>query len=200
MFYKVVRALCAVFLRLAFRFRVVGLENVPDGGGFILAANHRSNWDPVLAGIPVKRHKVCYMAKAELFQKNALFARIITALGAFPIERGKGDTGAIDWADRIITGGGVLGMFPEGTRSKTGTPGRPKSGVAMIAQQTGADVVPCAVCFGERIGFRSPVTVRYGKPIENARFGFGAEIAPHEHKEASRLVMDEIVRLLEDGI
>ena len=78
MFYKVVRALCAVFLRLAFRFRVVGLENVPDGGGFILAANHRSNWDPVLAGIPVKRHKVCYMAKAELFQKNALFARIIT--------------------------------------------------------------------------------------------------------------------------
>lgn len=128
MFYKVVRALCAVFLRLAFRFRVVGLENVPDGGGFILAANHRSNWDPVLAGIPVKRHKVCYMAKAELFQKNALFARIITALGAFPIERGKGDTGAIDWADRIITGGGVLGMFPEGTRSKTGTPAAPSRG------------------------------------------------------------------------
>ena len=48
MFYKVVRALCAVFLRLAFRFRVVGLENVPDGGGFIIAANHRSNWDPVM--------------------------------------------------------------------------------------------------------------------------------------------------------
>ncbi len=200
MFYKVIRALCAVFLRLAFRFRVVGLENIPDGGGFILAANHRSNWDPVLAGIPLKRHRVCYMAKAELFQIFASVAGVVVALGAFPVEVGQGDSGGLVRADRIITGGGVLGMFPEGTRSKTGTPGRPKSGVAMIAQQTGADVVPCAVCFGERIGFRSRVTVRYGRPIENGRFQFSGEAVPHELKAASRLVMDEIVGLLEDGI
>lgn len=200
MFYKVVRALCAVFLRLAFRFRVVGLENVPDGGGFILAANHAPT------GTRCWRGSRSSATRSATWPRRSSSRRTRSSPGSSPrwapsrIERGKGDTGAIDWADRIITGGGVLGMFPEGTRSKTGTPGRPKSGVAMIAQQTGADVVPCAVCFGERIGFRSPVTVRYGKPIENARFGFGAEIAPHELKEASRLVMDEIVRLLEDGI
>lgn len=199
-FYRFARAACAVFLRLAFRFRTVGTENIPDSGGFILAANHRSNWDPVFVGIPVKRHQVCYMAKAELFHKNVILTKLITALGAFPIERGKGDTGAIDWADRVLNEGGVLGMFPEGTRSKTGVPGRPKSGVAMIAQQTGADVVPCAVCFGERLGFRSPVTIRYGRPIKNSAFQFSGEVTPHELKAASHLVMGKIVELMEDGV
>ena len=90
-------------------------------------------------------------------------------------------------------------MFPEGTRSKDGTPGKPKSGVAMIASQTNASVLPCAVCYGKELRFRTRLTIRYGPLIPYERLGFSqANAAPREIKAASRLIMDEIVRLLEE--
>lgn len=96
-----------------------------------------------------------------------------------------------------VRSGAVLGMFPEGTRSKDGTPGKPKSGVAMIASQTNASVLPCAVCYGKELRFRTRLTIRYGPLIPYERLGFSqANAAPREIKAASRLIMDEIVRLL----
>lgn len=198
MLYRLGIFLCKVLVHLLFRCEVEGLEHVPANDGFILAANHRTNFDPLFVAAPL-RQQVHFMAKAELF-KNKFFGKLLLGLGAFPVERGKGDTGAIGWATGVLRGGGVLGMFPEGTRSKDGKPGRPKSGAAMIACQTGEDVLPCAVCYGEKLGFRSLVRVRYGKPIPVAQLGFtsATEISPHEIKEASRMIMNQIVDLLEE--
>lgn len=197
MLYKVGIFLCGVFVRLLFRLRVEGIEHVPKGEGFILAANHRTNFDPLFVAVPLKP-QVFFMAKAELFK--GIMRPLLLGLGAFPIERGKGDTGAIDWAVRVIKNGGVLGMFPEGTRSPNGMPGKPKSGAAMLACRTHAQVVPCAICYGEHLKFRGLITVRYGKPITREELGFTSnDIVPAELKEASRRIMGTVVKILEEN-
>lgn len=185
-------------LRVLFRITVEGEENIPRHKGFILVANHRTNFDPLLAVFKIYK-QVRFMAKAELF-RSRVGGWFFRSVGAFPVERGRGDTGAVDWAIALIRAGEVLGMFPEGTRSPDGKTLRPKSGTAMVAMQTGADVLPCALCFGEKLGFRGSVTIRYGKLIENAALGFTpGSNSPHEIKAASRVIMDTIIGLTEEG-
>ena len=195
MLYKVGRKLCMILLWILFSVKVEGKEHIPRKG-YILVANHRTNFDPlfVVTGIHAQ---VCFMAKAELF-RNPLLGWVIKHLGAFPVERGKGDTGAIDWAVNLIRDGKVLGMFPEGTRSVSGVPQRPKSGAALIAMQTGADLLPCAVCYGGKLGLRTKVIIRYGALIRNDELNFTPGIqSTAEIKAASRLIMDRIIGLLE---
>lgn len=195
MLYKIGRALCVFFLRILFSVRIEGKENIPRTG-YILVANHRTNFDPLFVVTGV-RAQVCFMAKSELFH-NPLLGWVLGHLGAFPVERGKGDTGAVDWAVDLIRNGKVLGMFPEGTRSVTGAPQRPKSGASLVAMRTGANLLPCAVCYGEKLGFRTKVIVRYGRPILNEELNFtpGTQ-STAEIKAASRLMMNRIVGLLE---
>lgn len=88
-----------------------------------------------------KRH-VYFMAKEEIFKNRLATWFFAKQLGAFPVKRGAGDTGALDTARRIVEEGKLLGIFPEGTRSKDGRLGRAKSGAALIAAQTGASVLP----------------------------------------------------------
>lgn len=202
MIYKLGCFCCWILVHILYRVRLIGTENIPrtGGNGFVLVANHRSNMDPVFIAYSFP-HMVRYMAKQELFSKNALLGWLMRHLGAFPVARGTGDTSALDLAAKIIREGGVLGMFPEGTRSPDGTLQRPKSGAAMIALQTGADVLPCAVCFGEKLGFRTRVTVRYAPLIKHGQLGFTpGKQSPREIKEAGKLMMGRIAALLEEGV
>lgn len=198
MIYQIARAACWLFEHLAFRVKIEGKEFVPKPGarGYIVVANHRTNMDPLFlaADLPMQ---VRYMAKSELFEKNFFMNWLLLHLGAFPVERGKGDTSAIDLAEKIIREGGVLGMFPEGTRSPDGTLLRPKSGAAMIAMQTGADVLPCGIYFEGKLRFRSRVTVRFAPviPFEDLGFTPGAN-SPREIKAVSRRMMEAIGGLL----
>ena len=196
MLYKIGWCACMALIRILFGVRVTGRENIPKDQGYILVANHRSNFDPLFVAVGIHK-QVHYMAKAELF-RNKLLGCLLKGLGAFPVERGKGDSGAIEWAEELIREGRVLGLFPEGPRSKDGKLQRPRSGAALIAMQTGADVLPCAVCYGDRLGFRTKVNTCYGELIKNERFGFTPGVnSPRELKDASHLIMDEIVKLME---
>ena len=181
-------------VHLLFRMRYEGLENIPPDRGFILASNHRSNFDPLFIAHKL-RSAVCYMAKAELFQ-NGFIGWILRNVNAFPVARGTGDTSALDAAREIIRSGRVLGMFPEGHRSKDGKPLRVRSGVALIAAQTGADVLPCAVYYVGRLHFRAQVTVRYGKLIPSAELEAQAD-SPASIRAASKRIMEDIIALLE---
>ena len=144
MFYSFCWWLCMIWIRVMYHVEIVGRENVPRDRGYILAANHRTNMDPIFVAAGV-RAPIRYMAKVELFQKGKLFSWLLHRLGAFPVERGKGDTGAVEWAEQVVRSGAVLGMFPEGTRSKDGTPGKPKSGAVsythLRAHETGRNLV-----------------------------------------------------------
>lgn len=193
MFYRIARGFMWLLCRVIFRFRVEGSDLIPKGQGYIIACNHRSNFDPVFLGISIQP-TLTFMAKSELF-KTPFVGLIVRALGAFPVERGKGDTGAVDFAIRTVEDGRVLAMFPEGTRSKDGTLQRGKSGCAVIASAAKATIVPAAVCFGERLRFRTLVTVRFGTPISPEELGVDAS-SPRTIRTGTRLIMDRIAALL----
>ena len=147
-----------------------GIENVPKDGGNIFASNHRSYQDPVFIALHT-RVPLSYMAKEELFQGNKAFKWLISHLGAFPVSRGKGDTGAIDTSIEKLESGRNLAIFPEGTRSKDGKVGKGKTGVALIAAVAQTKIIPVGITFEGKLKFRKKVIVRYGKPIIPAEIG-----------------------------
>lgn len=161
--YYIVKFLVWAAFKIAYSLRFEGRENIPKGIPVIYASNHRTNADPPLVGIGA-RGKYAFMAKEELF-RNKLFGWLIRSLGAFPVSRGKGDMTVIDTACERLAGGRSLMIFPEGTRSKDGKVHRGHSGAALIAAKSGAMIVPVGVCFGEKLRFRTKITVKYGKPI-----------------------------------
>ncbi len=161
MFYRIACAVLKVFLHLVFRIRIVGKENVPLTGGGILAVNHRSNWDVVVAGIAVPR-KLRFMAKSELFD-NKLLGKLISSLGAFPVHRGKGDIGAIKAALGKLKANHIVAMFPEGKRVKEGELESAKPGVVMLAIRGKVPVIPAYI--SGKYKWFGKITVYFGPPI-----------------------------------
>lgn len=159
--YLLVRKLLSIFFHIKYKINVINEENIPDmKGGYIVAANHQSYVDPPLIA-SVIRGKFSFMAKDELFHKNPFFTFIIKACGAFPIVRGAGDDAPLKLAEEKLKNGRIFVIFPEGTRSKDGTIGRIKSGIAVIAGQSGAPVLP--VCI--RYTGKRNIDVNFGKLI-----------------------------------
>jgi 1-acyl-sn-glycerol-3-phosphate acyltransferase len=150
------------------RLRVEGSEHLPATGGCVIACNHSLGPDYLVLGYASPR-QIFYMAKQELFQVHPWFSRFLEMVGAFPVDRGRNDTEAIGTAEALLRRGKVLGMFPEGTRSRTGELRRGKTGVARIALLAQAPVVPAVVINPAAIltqfGRRPEVLVRFGPPI-----------------------------------
>lgn len=169
MFYYICKNLVWIFFHIAFSVRYENRENIPKDSAVIYAANHRTNADPPLVGSGA-RGRCVFMAKEELFQGNIIFKWLIQALGAFPVSRGKGDTGTLDTAVEKLNSGRSLTIFPEGTRSKDGKVHRGHSGAAVIAVRANKPIIPVGIVFGEKLKFRTPVTVKYGKPIDPADY------------------------------
>lgn len=142
------------FAKVMFRFQfklmgwtIQGVENMPAEGPVILAINHISLWDPLVAASSLPR-KVSFMAKEELFSIPVL-GKILPKLGAFPVKRGQGDMNAIRQSLAILKEGRVLGLFPEGTRSKNGEIQKGLPGMVLLMEKSKASVVPIKM-FGTR--------------------------------------------------
>ena len=167
LFYQIFKLLCRIVFGIIFRTKIIGAENVPKKNAFILAANHVSNWDPPFLGTFISR-TVNYMGKEELF-KNPIMAAICHGLNVFPVKRGTADKNAIKTAVKILKSGKCLGIFPEGTRSKTGKIGKAESGVSLIAAMTKVPIIPAAIVNTEKIfsvDLKFPrLAVVYGEPI-----------------------------------
>jgi len=193
--YSLLRIILTLLFRIVFRCKVVGVENIPLHGGVIIASNHLSLWDPPFLGTFVPR-KIHFMAKEELFAWPVL-GWIITKLNAFPVRRGTADRAAIRTALTVLEAGKCLGLFPEGTRSKTGNLGSAELGLAMIAIKAGVPIVPTAVigtnkAFGGgtilpkfELRFGNPIVVSKGKADKDAL------------EKLTEAIMAEIARLLE---
>ncbi|MBD5605485.1 MAG: 1-acyl-sn-glycerol-3-phosphate acyltransferase [Candidatus Eremiobacteraeota bacterium] len=143
-------------------FRTLGREHVPPTGPLIVACNHVSNLDPPCLGVGMTR-PVTYMAKKELFEIPVL-GPVIRGLGAFPIDRSRGDVASIKTAIGVLERGTCLGIFPEGGRNVDGTK-QAQMGVALLASLSGATVLPAYVSGTSQTKFRSPVTVVFGEPL-----------------------------------
>jgi len=155
-------------VRGLFRLETRGLERLPRGG-FVLAANHVSNFDPWPLGIPLFPHRwLRFMAKSELYWWP--FSPILDAAGAFKVRRGEGDAEAIDKGVELVRAGEIVVMFPEGTRRTKGLrktrTARPHSGAARIAHLAGAPLVPAAIKGTDRLVRLAKLKVAYGEPFD----------------------------------
>ncbi|MGD1913952.1 MAG: lysophospholipid acyltransferase family protein [Rivularia sp. (in: cyanobacteria)] len=157
-------------LRVYFRGRIYGAENVPRNGALVVVSNHASNFDPPIVSNSVRR-PVSYMAKEELF-KIPIFKQAIQLYGAYPVSRGNADRNAIRKALEYLNDGWAVGIFLQGTRTANGRITDPKRGAALIAAKAKAPIIP--VCLwgtqeieqkGGTIPQRVPVTVRIGELI-----------------------------------
>jgi glycerol-3-phosphate dehydrogenase (NAD(P)+) len=165
--YWLVRAVLQPFFHLYFRLSRIGREHVPDGP-VIIASNHRSFLDPFVIAT-IARRPLYYVAKEELF-RNRFTAWLLNNLGAFPVRRGRGDGDMIETAKAILARGDAVLIFPEGTRIRPGSLGRPRRGVGRLALESGAPVVPVAVIGTEAVrkGWRirpHKVRIRIGRPL-----------------------------------
>jgi len=165
-FYNVVRGAMYGVLKVLMLFKVKGNKNIPKEGAFLLCANHRSNMDAVLLAASCNR-QLTFMAKEELF-KVALLGRLIKALGAFPIKRGRGDAAAVMATLKIMKKGGVTVIFPEGTRMKSGERKQVNQGIIRLAMQSNVPILPAfvsknSVTYGEAISYGE-----YAEDMQNA--------------------------------
>jgi glycerol-3-phosphate dehydrogenase (NAD(P)+) len=168
--YYIARVILVPAFLIWFRLERVGREHARVQGGLVVASNHRSFLDPFVIGafLPWRR-RLQFVAKVELFEKRWQ-GWLLSRLGAFPIRRGQSDETAIETARLIVARGGTVIIFPEGTRIRNGSLGRPKRGVGRLALETGAPVLPIAVKGSEEVrrGWKirpKKVRLRAGKPL-----------------------------------
>lgn len=183
-------------LKSFFKFQIFGAENLPSTGGVLLMTNHASYMDPIFIGAAVNR-SLHYMARSTLF-KPKIVEKLLLSMNAFPIHLGVPDRGAIKRALEILENGGVLNIFPEGTRTIDGSLGQSQPGVGLIAHRTNASIIPVYLSGTREVlprNAKSPrlakVTIAFGKPIEMKQY---REI------KANREVYEEIGKKIMEGI
>jgi 1-acyl-sn-glycerol-3-phosphate acyltransferase len=166
-FYDLVRLTSGLLLHTVFRISATGLDNVPSEGGVVLAPMHRSYIDSLAVGVPLKQRRFRAMAKYELFLVPVI-GKAIALGGGFPVRRAVQDMEAYEAALRLLRGGEMLLVFPEGTRNRDGS-ARPQLGAARLALEAGVALVPVSIGGSERIKLVPPrfpkIRVHYGEPI-----------------------------------
>lgn len=198
--YFVGRWVIAPLVRVIYRPRIEGRKNLPRRGGVILASNHLSFIDSFVIPMFAPR-PVYFLAKSQYFEgkgvKGWISRELFTAIGATPVRRGAGQAAldALDQQRRILESGRAIALYPEGTRSLDGRLYKGRTGVAFLALETGAPVVPVGVLATNEampVGAKLPrlrprMTIRYGEPIDVSQFG------PASSGRARRLATDAIM-------
>ena len=177
----------------ALRLRAHGTEHLPSEGGFVLSANHVSNFDPWPLGMPLwPQRQLRFMAKVELF-RSPLWP-ILKGAGAFKVHRGEGDEEAMRTAIRLAADGEVVVIFPEGTRREKGLVkkyrARAHTGAARVALAAGVPLVPAAIAGTDRLTRLCPLRVVYGPPIELT------DLREHEPREAARVGTERLMNAI----
>ncbi|WP_327251574.1 lysophospholipid acyltransferase family protein [Streptomyces sp. NBC_01244] len=201
MFYHLLKhVILGPLLRLLFRPRIEGLENIPEDGAAIIAGNHLSFSDHFLMPAILKR-RITFLAKAEYFTgpgvKGRLTAAFFRSAGQIPVDRSGKDAGqaALREGLGVLSKGELLGIYPEGTRSHDGRLYKGKVGVAAMALGAEVPVVPCAMVGtfeiqppGQKIPKIRRVTIRFGRPLDFSRYA-GME----GERAVLRAITDEIM-------
>jgi len=183
-----------------FRGEVVGTENLPRTGPFLIAANHASHLDPPLVGCQIAR-QMRFFARKTLWS-NAVASWWLNRTECIPVDRDSGDVGAIKRVLQALREDRGVVLFPEGTRSPDGQLQKPKAGVGLMACKTGAPVVPCRVygsyeAFGKGASiprFGTPVTVVFGAPIPATEYDDPAA-GKERYQVASQRIFTRIAAL-----
>lgn len=197
MFYKCLKAFLRLLLLPLFRVKVLGKEQLPKESGYIVYSNHLSNWDPIFMHL-ILDTKPRFMAKKELF-KNPILRGIVTYFGAFSVDRGNGDLGAIKTALTIVRSGGVLGIYPEGTRAKDGVIKPFQPGAAVVALRTDAALVPLYI--SRKLKPFKRTYMVFGEPTNLKERLQAVSLADkHSVRRAADVMREEILALAEKQV
>ena len=185
--YNLIKPIYTILLKIIFRPKVIGKENIPKDGPLIFAGNHKHAVDPTMVMMSTDR-VVHYMAKEQLFK--GLHGLLFRKIGLIKIHRGKSNPQAVIEAENILNAGGTIGIFPEGTRNK----GQEellkfRYGTVRIAQKTGSPILPFAIRNKYKI-FKKSVVIEFGKPID---------VSNMEIEEANEYLRNEVLKLLRNG-
>lgn len=191
-FYYWVRTIIGPLVRLLFPMRVVGRENIPDGGA-LLCANHANGWDPILIAVALPRDaRFTVMGKEEIF-KIPVLGWLLRKAGMFPVRRGGNDLTAMKTAMQSLTDGKQLLVFPEGTRVDHPGQVEAKGGVVVMATRTGTPLVP--VYCGGKHKFLRRTTVVFGQPYIPQIAG--RRPTPEENQQAAAEILRRAYALSE---
>jgi 1-acyl-sn-glycerol-3-phosphate acyltransferase len=181
-------------IRRLFRLQSKGEEHLPREGGFVLSANHMSNLDPWPLAVPLfPDRQLHFMAKSDLYVPPLNW--ILDRAGAFPVRRGMGDEEAMQRAVELAKGGGVVAIFPEGTRRNKGQKqgsrrSKPGSGAARVALIAGVPLVPAAIGGTENLMKLGPLRVAYGPPVELD------DLAGQDIRSASKVATERLMEAI----
>ena len=196
MLYRVIRRPLGAIFKAIYKPVIVGKRFIPESGRIILAGNHTNYFDCILVGCATKRC-VHFLAKDELMKGPLKF--IFKGMGIIPVNRRTKDKAALESAIATLNDEKLIGIFPEGTRSKDYKPARAKSGVAMIANKAKAPVLPVSIYNCDEMKKKSKITVRFGELIPYENLGMSEEATREETKACAKMIMSEIVKLWEMG-
>ncbi len=184
-----------LFARTLLDVHIRGLERIPRRGPLIVACNHISFWDPPLVGAHLPR-EMHFVAKAELFQ-NPLFGALIRAYNSIPIQRGAQARAGLRGAEDVLSSGGAILIFPEGTRNKSGVLKPPRAGVGRLAAVTRTPVVPACISGSNQIRRsmlrKVPIRITFGSPVMPPASGNPER---EEVRAFARTIMDLIAGML----
>ena len=182
--YNLIKPIYTILLKVIFRPKVIGKENIPKDGALIFAGNHKHAVDPTMVMMSTKRI-VRYMAKEELFR--GLHGILFKNIGLIKVYRGRSNPNAVIEAENVLNKGGTIGIFPEGTRNKsTEELLKFRHGAVAIAKKTGTPILPFAIKNKYKI-FRKSVVLEFGKPID---------VSNMETEEANEYLKNEVLKLL----
>ncbi len=198
MFYQALRLFYLLVIKILYRVKIHGRDNIPGRVPFIVCSNHLSWLDPVIVGIIFPgSYKIHFMAKKELFN-YAFSAYLLKKVGAFPLNRKDADYAAIKKAYQLLENGQVVGLFPEGSRSKSGKLQKPYSGAAYIAIRSGVPIVPVAIAGPYRLFKKLHVFI--GPPFVLPPLTYSRkEDRKARLEEMSNQIMDQIRDLFPEG-
>ena len=182
--YNFLKVIFKFLVKIIYRPKVIGIENIPKEEGVIFAGNHKHAVDPVVVMTATKR-KIHFMAKSEIFK--GLHGKILKKIGLIEVNRAKSNPLAIIEAERILKNNGTIGIFPEGTRNRTEQELlKFRTGAVAIANKTGSKIIPFAIRGKYRV-FRKGLELEFGKPFE---------VKEMEIEEANKYLENEVLKLL----
>lgn len=190
MFYDLIANIAYVLLNIIYRFKIVGIENIPMYGNLIICSNHANNLDPILISIFFPR-QIAWMGKKELFDSKFLKA-LLSRLGVFPVNRDDVDISAVKKSLKILKDNRVLGIFPEGTRVKEINFNNAKSGVSLLAIKSKSPVIPIYIDSNYKLFSKG--TIYVGKPLYIYK-NLEGRPTPEEYSKFSKYILSEIYSL-----
>lgn len=192
--YSFLRGIINILLRIIFRVKIVGKENIPKEGSLVICANHTNLLDPIVLAITTKR-QIYFMAKKELFEKK-FFNMLLPKLGAFPVDREGSDVKAVKNSLRVLKENNILGIFPEGTRVDEYDKDNAKAGIAMIALRGKSQILPVYIDTNYKIF--SKLNIIIGDIMDYSEL-YGEKITNDEYKEISEEILYNIYKLKDKG-